>query len=107
MLEILNKAGELSHKLEKEIHVQSLQATNVVRRLAKRETDLAKEQNKTCQLEKEVSDLHCTVTELRRMKKNKTEQLRYNIVKRTETEKKLDIQNVELKQKLKRAGEGK
>ena len=71
MLEILNKAGELSHKLEKEIHVQSLQATNVVRRLRK-EKRLAKEQNKTCQLEKEVSDLHCTVTELRRMKKNKT-----------------------------------
>ena len=81
--------------------MQSLQATNVVRRLATQERDLAKEQEDNCKLQEEVDNLNCILTELRRIKKNRTEQVRYNVGKCTEAEKKLGTQNIELKQQLK------
>jgi len=70
----LKKATELSEKLQHEL--SSLQKSNVVRRLAKREAQLELEKEKVSKLEEEVEQLNNVVKELRRKKKNKTEQVR-------------------------------
>ena len=51
-------------------------------------------------LEQEVDQLHADLTEARRLKRNKTEQVRYNVNKLTNVEQKLDTENVELKKHL-------
>lgn len=57
----LQKASEIK-KIHQEI--ASLQAVNVVRRLATCNTALSKEMERVSKLEKEIQELHDTLTEL-------------------------------------------
>ena len=84
----LKKANELGTKLRCEL--VSLQTANVVRRLASCNKNLSKQKERINTLEKEVQELHDTLTELRRIRKNKTEQVRNNVAKCTEAEQRLD-----------------
>lgn len=67
----------------------------MVRRLATCNTALSKELERVSKLEKEIQELHDTLTELRRVTKNRTEQVRYSVLKCTNAEQKLDTENKE------------
>ena len=72
----------------------------MVRRLATCDKKLAEQTKRMQNLEQEVDQLHADLTEARRLKRNKTEQVRYNVNKLTNVEQKLDTENVELKKHL-------
>nr|XP_054753570.1 uncharacterized protein LOC129259298 [Lytechinus pictus] len=94
----LKKADDLCKQLEKEIC--SLSRSNVFRRLATKEKQLDKEKKHVSELQKEIMKLNHEVDELMRLKKNRTEQVRYNTKKRTEIENKIDTENAQLKEQL-------
>ena len=94
----LKKADELCKQLEKEI--SSLSRSNVVRRLATKEKQLEREKGHVSELQEEIMKLNHEVDELMRLKKNRTEQVRYNTKKRTKIENKMDAENVQLKEQL-------
>lgn len=72
----------------------------MVRRLATKEKQLQREKENVSELQKEIIKLNHEVDELMRLKKNRTEQVRYNTKKRTEIENKMDAENSNLKEQL-------
>ena len=94
----LSKANELCGELQKQII--SLNKTNVVRRNKRCEVQLAAERGRVRKLQEEVTALNNTVAEIRKTIKNRTEKVRYNVMKRT-NDKKFDADSDRLKQQLK------
>ena len=101
----LQKATKLSAKLESEI--TKLKASNAVRRLDTRTIQLEQEKVKTEKLKvevealkKEIYKLNDYLIEKRRVNKNKTEQIRYHRLKRSEDFETSEEENCKLRAQL-------
>ncbi|XP_041476948.1 uncharacterized protein LOC121425060 [Lytechinus variegatus] len=94
----LQAAADLSRELNKDM--KSLKSANIVRRLATRDAQLKNKTEKVSKLEKDIEKLHQVIKELRRTKRNRTEQIHYNVNKCARIKEKFENENQSLKKKL-------
>lgn len=74
-----------------------------MRRMSNTQKKLPDERERVEKPQKEVNNSNKTVADLKKTKKNWTEQLRYNVNMRSKVEKQIDANNTELKEKLKKS----